>query len=318
MANRNEEVNKIKNEDSQVPSTSVEKVLIKKQAKRKLLWKEIGTLIKKKKLSFVCFIFLSILILIAIFAPIIIPYPDDINGGSQLEKKFQPPNMEHLFGTDERGRDLFSRVIYGTRIAFQVGLISLSLSAALGFFFGAGVLYFGNRVSETIKRICEIFQKFPALSFLFSIGIATLVGASMKSAIIAISVSWWPWYTIPILKQIDSLKERGLVEATHSLDGSAWIIIFKRIVSSNNMALFLSRVLIDMGTIILMVAALGFMGLGAQPPELEWGLLMNIGREFLFTCWWYVTFPGIFTIMTVLAFGITGKGLKEYAILKTR
>lgn len=293
----------------------VEKPIIKKKAGTNPFFSEIGYFFKTNKLAFLGFVIISFLIVIAILAPMIVPYPNDITADTHLDKKFLAPSAEHLFGTDELGRDLFSRVIYGTRISFEIGLIAIGLAVAIGVPLGLIAGYFGKWIDEAIMRVCDIFLSFPPL--LLSIAIAALLGPTITNMMIAISISWWPWYTRLIRGQVVSLRERGFVEAAQAQGVASWKII-KRHILPNSIAPVIVQISMDFGSIILTAASLSFLGLGAQPPQPEWGLLINIGKNFFLTNWWYVTFPGLFIFITVMAFNLLGDGLRDYLDPKTR
>jgi peptide/nickel transport system permease protein len=276
---------------------------------------EVRFFFQTNKLAFWGFIIIVLLILLAILAPMIVPYRGDVTAETHVENKFLPPSGGHLFGTDELGRDLFSRVIFGTRISFQIGLIAIGLSIAIGIPLGLIAGYYGKWLDEIIMRISDIFLSFPPL--LLSIAISALLGPSIINMMIAISISWWPWYTRLIRGQVVSLRERGFVEAAKSFGVPSGKIIWRHILP-NSLAPVIVQVSMDFGSIILTAASLSFLGLGAQPPEPEWGLLVNIGKNYFLTNWWYVTFPGLFIFTSVMAFNLFGDGLRDYLDPKTR
>jgi peptide/nickel transport system permease protein len=267
------------------------------------------------KLAFFGCIVIAILLLAAIFAPLLAPYPKDAYEEVHLEQKLLPPSAEHWFGTDEMGRDLLSRVIYGTRISFEIGILSIALSILIGVPLGLIAGYFGRWVDELIMRICDVFLSFPPL--LLAIAIVALLGPSITNLMIAIALSWWPWYTRLIRSQAISIKERGFVEAAKSIGVSPAKIIWRHILP-NSISPVIVQASMDFGSIILTAASLSFLGLGAQAPTPEWGLMVSIGRNFFMTGWWYVTFPGLFIFLTVMAFNFLGDGLRDYLDPKTR
>jgi peptide/nickel transport system permease protein len=295
--------------------TSVVKADTKQKSRIHDFFGEVRYFFKTNKLAFLGFAIIVLLILLAVLAPLIVPYREDIVDETHVENKFLPPSAEHFFGTDELGRDLFSRVIYGTRISFKIGLIAIGLSVAIGIPLGLMAGYFGKWIDEIIMRLSDVFLSFPPL--LLSIAIAALLGPSITNMMIAISISWWPWYTRIIRGQVVSLRERGFVEAAKSMGVPPWTII-RRHIFPNSMAPVIVQVSMDFGSIILTAASLSFLGLGAQAPQPEWGLLINTGRNFFLTNWWYVTFPGLFIFITVMAFNLLGDGLRDYLDPKTR
>lgn len=297
------------------PPPSVVKADTKQKSRIHDFFGEVRYFFKTNKLAFLGFAIIVLLILLAVLAPLIVPYREDIVDETHVENKFLPPSAEHFFGTDELGRDLFSRVIYGTRISFKIGLIAIGLSVAVGIPLGLMAGYFGKWIDEIIMRLSDVFLSFPPL--LLSIAIAALLGPSITNMMIAISISWWPWYTRIIRGQVVSLRERGFVEAAKSMGVPPWTII-RRHIFPNSMAPVIVQVSMDFGSIILTAASLSFLGLGAQAPQPEWGLLINTGRNFFLTNWWYVTFPGLFIFITVMAFNLLGDGLRDYLDPKTR
>ncbi|WP_197969796.1 nickel transporter permease [Mesobacillus harenae] len=297
------------------PPPSMEKIGSKSTLSNSAFLAEIRYFFKMNKLAFLGFIIIVTLILLALLAPLIIPYPNDVALETHVENKLQPPSADHWFGTDELGRDLFSRVIYGTRVSFQIGLIAIGLAVLIGIPLGLIAGYFGRWVDEVIMRISDVFLSFPPL--LLSIAIAALLGPSLTNLMIAISISWWPWYTRLIRGQVVSLRERGFVEAAQAMGVPSWKVIARHILP-NSMAPVIVQISMDFGSIILTAASLSFLGLGAQPPLPEWGLLINIGRNFFLTNWWYVTFPGLFIFISVMAFNLFGDGLRDYLDPKTR
>lgn len=297
------------------PPPSMEKISSRLRFLSPAFLSEIRYFFRMNKLAFIGFLTILTLILLALFAPVIVPYPNDVALETHLENKLLPPSAAHWFGTDELGRDLFSRVIYGTRVSFQIGLIAVGLAVLIGVPLGLLAGYFGKWIDEIIMRISDIFLSFPPL--LLAIAIAALLGPSLTNLMIAISISWWPWYTRLIRGQVVSLRELGFVEAAKSMGVPSWKVIARHILP-NSLAPVIVQVSMDFGSIILTAASLSFLGLGAQPPLPEWGLLINIGRNFFLTNWWYVTFPGLFIFISVMAFNLFGDGLRDYLDPKTR
>ncbi|RNB81206.1 ABC transporter permease [Brevibacillus fluminis] len=274
-----------------------------------------GYFLKTNKLALIGVVLIVILILFALLAPLIATYPQDVYEQMHLENKLLPPSFDHYFGTDEMGRDIFSRVLFGTRISFEIGVIAISLSILIGVPLGLIAGYFGGWIDEVIMRICDIFLSFPSL--LLAIAIVALLGPSISNMMIAIALSWWPWYTRLIRSQAISVKERGFVEAAKSMGVSPFRIILRH-VFPNSLSPVIVQASMDFGSIILTAASLSFLGLGAQAPTPEWGLMISIGRNFFLTSWWYVTIPGMFILLTVMAFNFLGDGLRDYLDPKIR
>ncbi len=281
-------------------------------------WKETRHsfyLINRNLLTRASLIVLILLILTAIFAPVIIPYPDDISKTTDVANKFIAPCRAHLFGTDELGRDIFSRVLYGTRISLVTAVLAVGLSLLIGVPLGAIAGSIGGATDEIIMRITDIFLSFPPL--LLAIALVALVGANLTNAIVAIAISWWPWYTRLVRGQAISMKERKFVQAAETIGTSKWRIIFDHILP-NTISPVVVQASLDMGGVIMTVASLSFLGLGAQVPTPEWGLMINTGRNYFPDIWWYSFFPGLAIFITVLTFNILGDGIREILDPKTR
>ncbi len=272
-------------------------------------------LLRKNVLTMIGLLIVLVLILVAILAPLVAPYPKDASADVHIEQRLQAPSRSHLFGTDEMGRDMLSRVVFGARISLTVGLIAIGLALLVGVPLGLFAGYFGGFIDELIMRVTDIFLSFPPL--LLATSIAAMLGPSLTNAMIAIALSWWPWYTRLIRGQAVSLRERGFVEAARAIGVPKPRIIFRHILP-NAVAPIVVQASMDFGSIILESASLSFLGLGAQPPQPEWGLVVSIGRNFFMTSWWYVTFPGLAIFLAVLAFNFVGDGLRELLDPKTR
>ena len=272
-------------------------------------------LLARNKLSLMALILLILLALSAIFAPAIIPYPEDLADAAHTEIKLSPPSSEHLMGTDELGRDIFSRVVYGARVSLSAALSAVGLALLIGIPLGAGAGSFGGWVDNLIMRITDVFLSFPPL--LLSIAIVAVMGSSLNNAILAISMSWWPWYTRLIRGQAISVKERKFVQAAETIGTSRIKIIFKHIIP-NCISPVIVQASMDIGGVILTVAGLAFRGLGAQLPTPEWGLMISMGRRFFPDSWWYCIFPGIAIFITVLCFNLLGDAIREILDPKTR
>lgn len=265
-------------------------------------------LIVKSPLTTVGVSILICITLIAVFAPWIAPYPKDALGATQIKNKFRPPCLSHLFGTDELGRDIFSRVIFGTRISLQIGFIAIGLALAIGVPLGIISGYIGGMVDELIMRVVDVFLSFPPL--LLALAIAAMLGPSLNNTMIAIAVAWWPWYTRLLRNEALSVRERDFVQAAKALGASCRRIVLKHILP-NSMVPVIIQASMDLGSVILTSASLSFLGLGAQPPTPEWGLMVSVGRTYFLTYWWIPTFPGLAIFVTALAFNLVGDGLRE-------
>ena len=272
-------------------------------------------LLARNKLSLLALIVLVLLVLSAIFANVIIPYPQDIADASHIEIKLQPPSAEHWMGTDELGRDIFSRVIYGARVSLRSALGAVGLSLLIGVPLGAIAGSFGGWVDNVIMRLTDVFLSFPPL--LLAIAMVAVLGSSLNNAVLAISLSWWPWYTRLIRGQAISVKERKFVQAAETIGTNKLKIIFKHIMP-NCISPVIVQASMDIGGVILTVASLSFLGLGAQLPTPEWGLMISMGRTYVPDKWWYCIFPGVAIFITVLCFNLIGDAIREILDPKTR
>lgn len=272
-------------------------------------------LIARNKLSLTALIILVLLIVGALLAPYIIPYPADLADATHTQIKLQAPSLEHLMGTDELGRDIFSRVVYGARVSLSAALAAVGLSLVIGIPLGAIAGSFGGWVDNLIMRITDVFLSFPPL--LLAIAMVAVMGSSLNNAILAIALSWWPWYTRLIRGQAISVKERKFVQAAETIGTGRMKIIFKHIIP-NCISPVIVQASMDIGGVILTVASLSFLGLGAQLPTPEWGLMISMGRRFFPDSWWYCIFPGLAIFVTVLCFNLLGDAIREILDPKTR
>lgn len=255
------------------------------------------------------------LIAAALFAPWITPFPDDAKHGINFATKLKPPSMTHLFGTDALGRDIFTRVVFGARMTLKIGLTVLAIALAIGVPLGLIAGYFGGKVDEAIMRMSDIFLAFPSL--LLPLAIAAALGASIMNAMIAIAVSWFPWYVRIVRAQVLTVKEEQYVEAARSIGVGRFRILTKHILP-NSLAPVIIQGSMDMGYTVLTAASLSFIGVGAKPPTVEWGLMVTDARAYFLDFWWTVTFPGLAIFITVLAFNLVGDGLRDILDPKVR
>lgn len=272
-------------------------------------------LLNRNRLQRVSLVIICILVLIAIFAPLISPFPSHAISATNPVDKLLPPSSKYIFGTDELGRDMFSRVIFGTRISLLTAIIAVGLALLIGVPLGAIAGGVGGVVDEIIMRITDVFLSFPPL--LLAIAIAAFLGPNLENAIFAIIVSWWPWYTRIVRGQAVSIRERQFVRAARAIGTPMPRIIFRHILP-NTLAPVIVQASMDFGSVILTIAALSFLGIGAQPPTPEWGLLISTSRTYFMNAWWYSTFPGIAIFITVLVFNLVGDGLREVLDPRTR
>jgi len=256
-----------------------------------------------------------LIFLIAIFAPIIIPYPGDVVTDIHPADALSKPSLQHPFGTDDMGRDILSRVLYGTRPAILSAAYVVAFAFLIGSVLGAIAGTTGRWVDEIIMRIADVFLSFPAL--LLALFFATILGPSLSNAQIALIISWWPWYTRYMRGQAVSVKERPFVQAAIAIGTRMPVITFRH-VFPNCISPLIIQAAMDMGGVILALAGMSFLGLGAQSPTPEWGLMITTSKSYFLDAWWYGVFPGIAIFITVLSFNLFGEGLREILDPKTR
>jgi len=248
------------------------------------------------------------LLITAAFAPFLAPFPDQGKGLSNLDERLEPPTFKHPLGTDNLGRDILSRIIFGARISLKAAIIVVMISMSIGVPLGLIAGYFGGKTDEFIMRFADMILAFPSL--LLAIAIVASLGPSLINALIAIALPWWPWYTRLMRSQVISAKEMQFVESARAIGASHWRIMFRHILP-NCLSPIIVNATVDMGYVILAIASLGFLGLGTQPPAADWGVMVSDGREFFMKQWWISTFSGGAIFLTVLAFNLTGDGIRE-------
>jgi peptide/nickel transport system permease protein len=262
--------------------------------------------IRRNTLSVVGLGIVGGLVLIALIFPVIVPRSQVEL--THLDSMFLPPSLGHPFGTDEMGRDLLVRILWGTSISLQIGILVVATAMGIGVPLGAIAGFFGGRIDDAIMRLTDLFLAFP--SILLALAVAAALGPSITNALIAIAITWWPWYTRIVRGMTLSLKEEKFVEAARSLGASKARLIFKHILPNCVTPVIVNGTL-DIGYAILATAALGFLGVGAQPPLPEWGLMISTGRLYMPSRWWVSTFPGLAILVTVLGFNLVGDAIRD-------
>ena len=244
-------------------------------------------------------------VVVALAAPLIAP-ADPI--AMMPDLRLQPPSLAHWMGTDDGGRDILSRIIFGTRSSLLTALGILAVASVTGTAIGLAAGYFGGWVDEILMRITDMFLAFPAL--VLAMGLAATLGPSLFNAMLATAVVWWPWYARLVRGQALHLKQEAFVEAARVSGASALRIAFHHILR-NCLTPIIVQMSLDIGYAILTLASLSFIGLGAQPPTPEWGSMVSVGRDYFLDQWWMVTFPGLAIFLAVMAFNLLGDGLQE-------
>jgi len=248
------------------------------------------------------------IVVVALLAPLLAPFPGDAGTATHPFTVLHPPSAQHWFGTDNVGRDILSRVLYGARISPLIAFIVLLIAGAIGIPLGLAAGYFGGWLDEVIMRVTDIFLAFPPL--LLALAFAAVLPATLTTVIIAIAISWWPWYVRLIRGQAASVSGRPYIEACRALGIPRRRIILRHILP-NSITPLIVQMSLDVGGVILTASALSFLGLGPQDPIPDWGLMVSEGQAYFPTAWWVVTFPGIAILLTAFAFNLLGDGLRD-------
>lgn len=281
--------------------------MMKNKNEARTIWQSVWRRLKKNKPAVIGLIIIITLILIAISADLIINYEEyAIKQNSSI--RLQPPNKDHWFGTDMYGRDIFARIVHGSRISLTIGLITIALSITGGGLIGAVAGYYGGKVDNTLMRVMDIFLAIPPI--LLAIAIIAAVGSGIPNLIIALTVSGIPGYARLFRSVVLSLSHEEFVEASLAVGSSNAWVIFKHIIP-NAIGPIIVQATLGIANTIIVASSLSFIGLGIQPPVPEWGAMLAEGKEFLRYYPYIVIFPGIAIILTVLSLNLLGDGLQE-------
>ena len=277
--------------------------MVKKRKKSRLydIWRQL----KKNKLAVVALVVLVIIVLVAIFAPILAPY-----SYSQQNSKLANagPTAAHLLGNDKLGRDILSRLIYGSRQSLQMGVIAVAIAASLGIALGAFAGYFGGWVDNLSMRLLDIYQAVPM--FLLCVALAAVLGPSLRNAIIALGIGTVPGYARIMRASVLTVREKEYIEAARAINAGNGTIILKHIIP-NAIGPLIVQITMGVGACILAGSALSFIGLGVQPPIPEWGSMIADARSTMRQYPTHALYPGICVIISVLACNLLGDGLRD-------
>ena len=279
--------------------------IVEKQDQVKGPWLEAWLSFKKSKSALVGSGIVIFFVLIAIFGPLFAP--QGIND-QNLSLRLQPPSSEFWFGTDDLGRDVFSRILHGARVSLTVGLSAVLISAVLGSFLGIVAGYYGRFVDTIISRIFDIMLAFP--SILLAIAVVSILGPSLQNALIAIAIINIPSFGRLIRSRVLSIKEEEYIHAAKAIGMKNSRILWKHILP-NSMTPVIVQGTLAIATAIIEAAALGFLGLGAEAPQPEWGKMLADARMFLLNAPWAMVFPGVAIMLTVIGFNLMGDGLRD-------
>lgn len=247
-------------------------------------------------------------VLTALLAPCIATHPSHIGNVVDFSSRHQPPSAQHLLGTDQVGRDVFSRVVFGYRISLTLVVVVLGVSVPFGVVLGLLAGYHGGWVETLIMRLTDVFLAIPAL--VMALALTAALTPNLTNAMIAISALWWTWHTRLVFGIVRSLRTEEYVEAAQLLGASPFHIVFRELLP-NCVSAITVKVTLDAGFVILIGAGLSFLGLGAQPPAPDLGTMVSTGSRYLPDMWWQSVFPGLAILVAILGFNLLGDGLRD-------
>lgn len=274
----------------------------KKQSQAKDIWRRM----KKNKAAMIGICIFTVIISVAIFADVIVPY--DLGITNVARERLQPPSANHIFGTDGYGRDVFARVIHGSRVSLMIGLSTSVFSLVFGGLLGAAAGYYGGKIDGIIMRTCDIVMSIPGI--LLALAIIAALGASTVNLLIAITISSVPGSIRLVRSTILTVVEQDFIEAAHSYGSSDMRIIIKYILP-NAIGPIIVNTTMSIAGMILSAAGLSFIGMGIQPPQPEWGAMLSEAREYMTTSPYMLYFPGISIVLTALSLNLIGDGLRD-------
>lgn len=278
---------------------------MKPKTKKKSQWRDVWRRLRKNRMAMFGLCVLILLVFLAIFADVVAPYGYDDQNYSQM---LELPSWQHIMGTDNYGRDIFSRIVYGTRISLLIGFISLAISTVVGSILGACAGYFGGASDTIIMRGSDILMAIPRT--VLAIAIATTLGPGLVNAMIAVAIGTIPSFTRVVRASTLTVKDQEYVEAARAIGASNFHII-KKYVFPNVLAPIIVQATLGVGTAILLAASLSFLGIGISPPTPEWGSMLSAARSYMRDYWHMVLFPGLAIMITVLALNLFGDGLRD-------
>lgn len=279
-------------------------VKIIKQKKRNP-FADVSVRLYKNKMALLSFGFLVFLVLVALLADVIAPYSYE---EQNLDEMLVGPNSAHWFGTDEYGRDILSRIIFGSRISLEVGFVAVFFSVTIGGIIGAISGYYGKKIDNILMRLMDILLAIPGI--LLAIAIVNVLGPGLMNVMIAVGIASIPTYARIVRASVLSIREQEFVESARAIGENDFSIIFRYILP-NSLAPIIVQATLGVAWAILSAAGLSFLGLGLQPPTPEWGAMLSAGRQYIFDAWWITTFPGLAIVLIVLALNIFGDGIRD-------
>ena len=276
---------------------------IRKRSQLSLIWHRL----RRNRLAMLGLALMSAILLLAVFADVIADYDTEVVGMNMMER-LQTPSAKHWFGTDGYGRDVFARIIHGSRLSLSLSIISMLIAVAIGSMIGAISGYFGGRVDDVLMRLMDMLLAIPPM--LMSISIVAALGRSMANLMLALALAYMPVFARVIRSSILSVKDQEFVEAARACGTSDARIILRHIIP-NAVGPIIVQATLAMGSSILTISSLSFMGMGIQPPQPEWGTMLYEGRDLIRTSPYLVLFPGAAIAVSVLSLNLLGDGLRD-------
>lgn len=265
--------------------------------------------LSRNRLSVIGAIYLFMAICFAIFAPWIAPYPEDAFDATHFESQLLPPSFMHIMGTDEAGRDVFSRLLYGSRISLLLATVVLSISVGIGVPLGLCAGFYRGRAEQVIMRITDVVCAIPALVLALVVSVA--LPPSLINSMLTIGFVWWRSFCRIAYGEALSINQENYVLVSKSLGASDLHIMFREVLPNMSSSI-LVKVTLDAGYAILVGTSISFLGVGVNPPTAEWGLMVAYSRSYLPNAWWASLFPGLAIFAIVLSFNLLGDGLRDF------
>lgn len=262
----------------------------------------------RNPLSVIGLAIIALVVLLAVFAPLVSPYPAHVGTFTNFGEASQAPSSKYLLGTDTIGRDILTRIIFGFRVSLALGVVVLLLAVPIGVLLGLLAGYFGGRLEAVIMRITDVFLAVPPL--VLALAVLGFLQPNLFNAMMAVTVMWWPWYTRLVYNLTRSVRTEGFVTAAEVIGASKAHILFREILP-NCAPSILTKMTLDMGFVILIGSSLSFLGLGVQPPTPDLGTMVADGAKYLPDQWWISVFPGLAVLFCVLGFNLLGDGLRD-------
>ncbi|SIT04647.1 ABC transporter permease [Paracoccus saliphilus] len=270
---------------------------------------------RQSKLSMLGAVMVALVVFFTAFGTLLAPFPDHIAGGVDTAARFQPPSWAHPFGTNELGQDVLSLVMAGTTVSVLAGLSVVLIGTVIGTLVGAIAGFAGGWIDEVLMRLTDLTLTIPGL--ILAMAVAAALGPGFTNMIIAISLSWWPGYARLVRGEVLAVREESYVNAARAIGAKPSRILLRHILP-NTVSPIIVKMSLDMGFAILMVAGLGFIGIGIRPPTPEWGTLLSVSRSYMPDYWWTAMAPGMAMFFAVFGFNLLGDGLRDILDPKAR